>query len=209
MYFKQIAVGSMGNFSYLFGCKNTREAGIVDPAFNVSNIIKQAKDDGYKINYVFTTHSHFDHVGGHKDIIEQTGAKVAVHSLESDNLRRNNIPSDIIVEDGSEVQVGELKVEIIHTPGHTPGGICLLINGKKLITGDTLFVGDCGRTDLAGGSSKALYDSISNKLKILDDKIEIYPGHNYGHKPSSTIGEEKKLNPTMKCKSLEEFDALP
>ncbi len=208
MFFKQIPIGSMSNFSYLFGCERTRDAAVVDPAFDVGKILKQTSTDGYKIKYILTTHAHFDHIGGHKSMIDSTGAKVVAHRLEVDQIRNHQIPVDKIVEDGDEIKIGEITVRIIHTPGHTPGGICLLIGREKLITGDTLFVGDCGRTDLSGGSSKALYESIL-KLMTLDDGVEIYPGHDYGLRSSSTIGEEKKTNPAMRCRTFEEFNALP
>lgn len=208
MFFKQIPIGSMSNFSYLFGCERTLEAAVVDPAFDTGKILRQASVDGYHIKYILTTHTHFDHIGGHKSMIDSTGAKVVVHRLEADQITKNQIPADIIVEDGDEIRIGDITVRVIHTPGHTPGAICLLIDREKLITGDTLFIGDCGRTDLPGGSSKALYESIQ-KLAALDPGIEVYPGHDYGEKPYSTIGEEKKTNPAMLCRTLEEFNALP
>jgi glyoxylase-like metal-dependent hydrolase (beta-lactamase superfamily II) len=209
VYFRQILVGNMSNFSYLFGCEKAKVAAVVDPAFEVDRIKKQAVSDGFSIKYIFTTHTHFDHIGGHMDMIKKTGAKVIAHRLASSPLEKNHIPLDISVEDNDEVRVGDVQVRIIHTPGHTPEGICLLIEGRKLVTGDTLFVGDCGRTDLPGGSSKDLFSSIQKKLKTLDASVEVYPGHDYGEKPFSTIGEENKNNPAMNCKSFEEFDTLP
>ncbi|OGL53523.1 MAG: hypothetical protein A3G31_07365 [Candidatus Schekmanbacteria bacterium RIFCSPLOWO2_12_FULL_38_15] len=208
MYFKQIPLGQMGNYSYLFGCEKTKEAAVVDPAFEVDRIIKAANSDGYKIKYIFTTHGHFDHTGGHIETASKTGAKIIAHKKETGSLKRNSITVDIEVNDGDEINVGNITVKIIHTPGHTKGGICLLVDDKKLITGDTLFVGDCGRTDLGDGSSKELFNSINEKLKTLPDNIEVYSGHGYGG-AYSTIGQEKKTNPAMKCKTLEEFEALP
>ena len=198
----------MGNFSYLFGCEKTKEAAVADPAFDTATILKTAYDDGYKIKYIFTTHGHFDHTGGHKSIAEKTGAKIIAHKNEIRSLKKNEIHVDIEVSDKDEIKVGDIPVKIIHTPGHTKGGICLLVDDKKLITGDTLFVGDCGRTDLGDGSSEELFNSINEKLKALSDEIEVYPGHGYGG-AHSTIGHEKKTNPAMKCKTLKEFEALP
>lgn len=208
MYFKQLSLGNMGNFSYLFGCEKTKEAAVVDPAFEVDRIIKTANSDGYKIKYIFTTHGHFDHTGGHIGMAEKTGAKIIAHKNEAESLKKSGITVDIEVNDKDEVKVGNLAVKIIHTPGHTRGGICLLVNDEKLITGDTLFVGDCGRTDLGDGSSEKLFNSINEKLKILRDDIDVYPGHGYGG-AHSTIGQEKKTNPAMQCKTLKEFEALP
>ncbi len=209
MYFKQIPVGTMRNFSYLFGCLTSREAAIVDPAFDVEKILHQACADGYRVTTIFATHSHYDHIGELGKIVEETRAKIVAHRLEADQVGMNSLSVDRIVEDKDEIKIGQVNVRIIHTPGQTPGGICLLLDEKKLITGDTLFVGDCGRVDLPGGSAKDLYESIQYKLKSLDRGVEVYPGHHYGERPFSTIGEEIKSNPAMTCKSIEEFRALP
>lgn len=209
MYFKQIAVGPMGNFAYLFGCEKTRTAAAVDPGFDVEQTVTQAESDGYKIAFIFSTHGHHDHIGGHSEMIARTGAKVIAHRAEEEMLSKNGVPLHLPVDDGDAISVGHITVRIIHTPGHTPGAICLLIDGKKLITGDTLFVGDCGRTDLPGGSSQELFESLHKKIKPLDDAIEVYPGHDYGKNPSSTLKEEKKTNPALTCTSAAELDALP
>ena len=109
------------------------------------------------------------------------------------------------MEDGDVLTVGDVTLKIIYTPGHTADSICLLVNNKKLLTGDTLFVGECGRTDFSGGNSRSMYDSLFHKLSKLEDNIEIYPGHDYGTKPSSTLGEEKKTNYTLEQRSVEDF----
>ncbi len=133
---------------------------------------------------------------------------MVVHGGDAPGLERAGIPTDVVVKDGDRVSVGEVEVEIIHTPGHTPGGICLLAEGK-LMTGDTLFVGNCGRTDFPGGSMEQLFNSIQTRLKVLDESVEVYPGHDYGMQPTSTIGHEKKTNPTMTANTLEEFGMVP
>jgi glyoxylase-like metal-dependent hydrolase (beta-lactamase superfamily II) len=125
-------------------------------------------------------------------------AKTVAHKLSSIN-------ADVAVDDGDIIRVGNVPVKVIHTPGHTPDGICLLVDNKKLLTGDTLFVGGCGRTDLVGGNSRGMYNSLFNKLLKLGDDVEVYPGHDYGSKPSSTIGEEKRSNYTLQPRSLAEF----
>ncbi|MBI5376624.1 MAG: MBL fold metallo-hydrolase [Candidatus Schekmanbacteria bacterium] len=209
MIFKQIPIGSMANFAYIFGCDKTGDGALVDPAFDINKLLAESKKAGLTIRYIFTTHTHFDHIGGHGEIISQTAAKAVVHKLESSALKKKGISNIIEVEDNDIIQVGNIEAKIIHTPGHTPGGICILLNNEKLITGDTLFIGDCGRTDLAGGSSRQLYESIEKKIKTLHDSIEIYPGHGYGRKNYSTVREQKKSNPALMCKSLEEFEALP
>jgi hydroxyacylglutathione hydrolase len=115
------------------------------------------------------------------------------------------VDADVKVEDGDVVRVGSVEIKFIYTPGHTSDGICLLVNGTKLLTGDTLFVGECGRTDLPGGNAKSLYDSLFNKLLKLDDSVEVYPGHDYGKTPSSTIGEERRTNYVLQPRNVGEF----
>jgi glyoxylase-like metal-dependent hydrolase (beta-lactamase superfamily II) len=125
-------------------------------------------------------------------------AKIVAHKLSRANF-------DLAVEDGDVLTVGKIQIKVIYTPGHTVDSICLLVDKKKLLTGDTLFVGECGRTDFGGGSSKSMYNSLFNKLMKLDDEVEVYPGHDYGAKPSSTIGEERKSNYTLQPRSLGDF----
>ncbi len=185
------------NFSYVVADEANKEAAVVDPSFNVNAILNLATEKGLKIKYVIDTHRHQDHIAGNEQIRSRFGSKVVSHKL-------SNIGADTQVADGDTVKVGKVIIKIIHTPGHTNDSICLLLD-NKLLTGDTLFVGECGRTDLPGGSSKDMYDSLFNKLLKLDDKIEVYPGHDYGPKASSTIGEEKRTNYTLEKRTLEEF----
>jgi glyoxylase-like metal-dependent hydrolase (beta-lactamase superfamily II) len=125
-------------------------------------------------------------------------AKIVAHSL-------SRINADVKVDDGDIIHVGRIPVKTIFTPGHTPDGICLLADGQKLLTGDTLFVGECGRTDMPGGNSKNMYHSLFNKILKLKDSVEVYPGHDYGLRPYSTIGDEKRSNYTLEPRSLAEF----
>ncbi len=208
MIFKQIPVGMMENFVYVFGCEKTRKAAVVDPSADAQEIHAFVEDNGLEIEYIFATHGHGDHVGGVDSLAKRTGAKVVVHEGDAPGLKRSGIPTDVVVEDGAKINVGEIEVEVIHTPGHTPGSMCLLAEGK-LMTGDTLFVGNCGRSDLPGGSMEQLFDSLHKRLKTLDDDIEVYPGHDYGTSPTSTMRHEKATNPTLTCKTLEEFGMIP
>jgi hydroxyacylglutathione hydrolase len=197
MIFRQVSVGTFQNFSYIIGDDETHKGAIVDPAWEVDKLLGLCKEAGLTVSYVINTHSHHDHVEGNDAVVKQTHAKVVAH-------RSSPIRKDHPVNDHDSVEIGSLRVRVIHTPGHCPDHICLLVNGKVL-TGDTLFVGECGRTDLEGGDSGAMYESLFKKLMTLDDSIEVYPGHDYGSKPSSTIGEERRSNYTLKPRTKEEF----
>jgi len=197
MIFKQIPVGTFQNFAYIIGDEKTKTAALVDPAWEVDELLKQCGELGLKVTYVINTHSHHDHIEGNQAVAKRTGAKILAH--EKAPTRK-----DVGVKDGDTVEVGTLRVKVLHTPGHCPDHICLLVD-SKLMTGDLLFVGECGRTDLTGGSSGEMYNSLFNKILPLDDAIEVYPGHDYGSKPSSTIGDERKNNYTLKPRSREEF----
>ncbi len=197
MIFKQVPVGTFQNFSYILGDEKTRAAALVDPAWEVEKLLKSCDELGLKVSYVINTHSHHDHVEGNELVAKRTGAKIVTHE-------KSPVRKDVAVKDGDAIEIGSLKVRVLYTPGHCPDHICLLVDWKVL-TGDTLFVGECGRTDLAGGDSGDLYDSLVGKILPLDDSIEVYPGHDYGNKPSSTIGYERKNNYTLEPRSREEF----
>jgi len=196
MFFRQIKYGG-DNFSYVIADEATRECAVVDPSFNTDAIIRLVKDQNLLVKYIIDTHNHFDHTAGNEEIKSTFGAKVVAHKLA-------DIDKDISVDDGDTLMLGKIAIRVIYTPGHTRDGICLLADGK-LFTGDTLFVGECGRTDLPGSSSKDMYDSLFNKLMKLDDSVEVYPGHDYGSRPYSTIGLEKRTNYVLEKRTLEEF----
>jgi hydroxyacylglutathione hydrolase len=197
MFFKQIQQHG-DNFSYIIADEDAKEAAVVDSSFNASEIIKTLNAKKLKLKYIINTHGHSDHTAGNTELSAIFSAKIVAHKLSRVNF-------DVPVQDGDVLTVGKIQIKVIYTPGHTVDSICLLVDNKKLLTGDTLFVGECGRTDLLGGSSKSMYDSLFNKLMKLDDSVEVYPGHDYGLKPSSTIGEEKKSNYTLQPRSLEDF----
>lgn len=207
MYFEQIEVGPMQNFVYLIGDPATREAAVVDPAFEVDRIINIAGTNGYKIKYILLTHTHFDHIDGVPELIEKTSAEVLVHSREEKNLKSKGIDAKHAVEGGDVFKIGDIQIKILHTPGHTPGGICFVLD-DRVITGDALFVGYIGRADLPGGDPEQLYHSLFDKLAKLPEHIQVFPGHNYGIAPSSTIKQEKESNPYFQVKSKEEFVEL-
>jgi hydroxyacylglutathione hydrolase len=197
MFFKQVQRHS-DNFSYVIADNATREAIVVDSSYNAGEITRILKAENLKLKYVISTHGHSDHTAGNQELRSTFGAKIVAHNL-------SRINANMTVADGDIIHIGSITVKIIHTPGHTPDGICLLVNNQKLLTGDTLFVGECGRTDLPGGNSKSMYGSLFHKLLKLSDNVEVYPGHDYGPKPSSTIGEERRSNYTLKPRSLAEF----
>jgi len=196
MFFKQVK--HMGdNFSYVLADEATKEAAVVDPSFNADAIMRIVRDQGLKVRYVINTHDHPDHTLGNDEIRSAFGAKIVAHQL-------SGIRKDVSVVDGDVIKLGKTVVKVIHTPGHSPDSICLLVDGK-LLTGDTLFVGECGRTDLPGGNPESLYNSFFGKLMKLDDDVEVYPGHDYGPKPHSTIGVERKTNYVLEKRMLKEF----
>jgi len=200
MFFRQVQQHG-DNFSYIIADDATREAAVVDSSFNAGEIIRVLKTENLKLKYVINTHGHPDHTAGNEELLSTFSAKTVAHKL-------SRINADVEVEDGDFIHLGNVSIKVIHTPGHAPDSICLLIDNKKLLTGDTLFVGECGRTDLPGGDSRSMYDSLFSKLLKLDDAVEVYPGHDYGAKPYSTIGEERRTNYVLQPRSLMEFIAF-
>ncbi len=206
MFVKQIQVGGFAVFAYIVACKVTNEALVIDPAAEEDRIFKEAESRGYNIKYIVNTHSHIDHVMGNRRMKELTNAEIIIHEKESSALIQQSSsmmqmfhaqpspPADITVREGDIITIGETSLRVIHTPGHSPGCICLYHNGM-VFTGDTLFVGGVGRTDLGGGSLQQLVSSIREKLFVLPNETVVAPGHNYGDAPNSTIGREKVNNP--------------
>lgn len=208
MIVKQMIVGNMGVCCYILGCEKTKECAVVDPGGNETQILDQVKQLGFTVKYIIATHGHADHVCGNRTLKEQTGALIIMHQADEDFFGQEEVkqffsvlglehspPADIIVNEGDVIEIGEEKIQVIHTPGHTPGGMCLY-NEPDLFTGDTLFAGGIGRTDFPGGEHKQLMDSINQKLFSLPAETVVWPGHGYGGS-SSTIGEEKQGNPYL------------
>ncbi len=196
MIFEQIAVGGDRNFGYLVGDEQSKKALLVDPSYNQKKVLSLVSEQGLEVIYVANTHGHYDHSQLSGRIARATGAQVVCHKSAAG-------AGQLGVEDSDQLEVGSLPVKILHTPGHTADSICLLAE-DKLITGDTLFVGKVGGTDLGPGA-RAEYESLFGKLLKLNDDVEVWPGHDYGVRPSSTIGEERRENPFLLCGSFEEF----
>jgi hydroxyacylglutathione hydrolase len=197
MFFKQVQQ-HRDNFSYIIADEITRETAVVDSSYNAGKIIRVLKAENLKLKYIINTHSHSDHTAGNQKLYSIFDAKIVAHRL-------SRINAHVTVNDGDIIDIGSIPMKVIYTPGHTSDSICLLVDNKKLLTGDTLFVGECGRTDLPGGNSATMYKSLFHKLLKLSDDVEVYPGHDYGPKSNSTIGEEKRSNYTLETRSIQEF----
>ena len=187
----------MKNFDYLLMDDSSREAVAIDSGWETSPVVKVAREDGMDVKYVIATHGHFDHVETLAELAGKLGAQTVAH--ESSEL-----PTDIRVRGGDELKIGGTGVKVIHTPGHTRDSICLF-DGKNVFTGDTLFIGNCGRTDLPGGSTSELFHSLHSVLMGLPRETVVYPGHDYGEVRSRTLGEEMQSNPTLLARNLKEF----
>lgn len=194
---KQIRTGPMENFSYLIFDVESKEAIVIDSGWETGPIVEAVRGDGLTVKYAAATHGHFDHVETLPDLARQLGAKVVVHEA-------SELEGDVRVRGGDTLQIGGSRVTVVHTPGHTEDSICLL-QGKNLCTGDTLFIGNCGRTDLPGGSAEKLYHSLHDVILALPADTIVYPGHDYGDVPYRELGEERKTNPTLRAGSLREF----
>lgn len=209
MFLKQMQVGHMAVFAYLLGDPATGEALVIDPAANGDAIIALASENNLKIKYIINTHGHVDHIGGNQAIKDKTGAQIIIHESDADMLvstpamilkmfgAKKSPAADRTVRDGDIISVGGVTLNVLHTPGHSPGSMSLHTDGY-VFTGDTLFVGGVGRTDLPGGSWQVMARSIRQKLLTLPDDTKVLPGHNYGAAPTSTIGREKKSNPFLR-----------
>ncbi len=197
----------MATFCYLVGDPASCACALVDPAFDTRHLLDLAAEAGYAVRYVINTHRHPDHCAGNAAIVAATGARLMIHRDDADALDgflnrafcravggRPSPPPDILLQHNDTIAIGGLTLTVLHTPGHTPGGICLYTPGH-LITGDTLFAGSVGRTDLPGGSAPDLLDSIRKQIYMLPEKTIVWPGHDYGPTPASTVGQEKRTNP--------------
>ena len=206
MYLKRLVVGIYAANCYVLADEKTKETAVIDPGGDCEDILRLIREENLKPKYIILTHGHLDHIGAVKELKEKTKAMVLIHELDKDMLvdeKKNlsffvsaNIRAvlpDRLLKDGDILELGELKLEIIHTPGHTEGSICIKV-GDSIFSGDTLFYGSIGRTDLPGGSYNDIINSIKEKILIFKDDTVVYPGHG----SSTTVGFERVNNPFLK-----------
>ncbi len=221
LYFAQIPVGQMANLAYLIGSRSTREVVLVDPAWSVDALLDRAEADGMKPIGALVTHYHQDHVGGEifgmeiegvARLLERCPVPLYVNQHEADGTRQVTGASESDLRrmsGGDQIEIGEVRVRLLHTPGHTPGSQCFLVEEAggpgRLVSGDTLFLGSCGRVDLPGSDPEAMYRSLNEILKRLPDETLVYPGHLYSSEASDTLGNEKRTNPFLRVSSLDQF----
>jgi len=209
MQIQQVKLSKMATFCYLVADEASQTCALIDPAFDTDRLISLAADQGLTITHIINTHNHSDHTAGNAAVITATGAKLYIHQRDAAALGRlfnrgfsrlmggkGSPPPDVLLKDNDAIQIGSVTLNVIHTPGHTPGGICLHTDGH-LFTGDTVFVGSAGRTDLPGGSKRQLETSIATRICSLPENTILWPGHDYGPTPSSTIAREMRSNPFM------------
>jgi len=205
MTIEQIKIG-FDNFSYIIYDKPSKKAAVVDPSYNALKQVEFIKSNDLELVYVINTHYHSDHTDKNKRLLNTFPQSKLVAS-KTDSFYLKYIV-DVLVNDGDQLKIGELALSFISTPGHTPGGISVVVNDEAILTGDTLFIDDCGRADLPGGNVNDLFHSLQ-KIKTLPDHLKLYPGHDYGSKPYDTLGNQKKTNKTLVAKNIEEFSKIP
>ena len=194
----QIPVGEMSNYTYIIADEDTDLAAVIDPSWELDKVFSALKKNGWTAKYVINTHTHFDHVLGNEQVSSITKAKIVQH--ENSKLER-----DIAVKDGQTIELGKTQLRVLHTPGHSEDSICLVLDEKLVFTGDTLFVGTCGRIDLPGSDPSKMYQSLFEVVSKLDEKLVVYPGHNYGPSETSTIGRERATNYVLQPRTREQF----
>ncbi len=205
LHVERVVVGLLSVNCYLLICKETNKCVVIDPGNDGDYILQKVAELNSSVSYIINTHGHFDHIGGNKYLKEKTRAPLAIHSLDKTLMTRAqehatlydlfvdpSPPPDILLEDGQIIEVGSLKIKVIHTPGHTKGGVCLHVD-SHLFSGDTLFEGSIGRTDLPGGNFHELINSINTRLAPLDGATMVYPGHG----GVTTMEREEKTNPFL------------
>ncbi|MGI0038052.1 MAG: hydroxyacylglutathione hydrolase family protein [Nitrososphaera sp.] len=194
----QIPAGQMANYTYIIADEESDLAAVIDPSWELDKIFSALKRNGWTAKYIINTHSHFDHVLGNEQVASVTGAKIIQHE-------NSKLVKDVAVKDGQVIKLGSTRLSVLHTPGHSEDSICLVLGDQLVFTGDTLFVGNCGRIDLPGSDPAKMYHSLFDVVAKLDEKLTVYPGHNYGTTETSTIGRERSTNFVLQPKTKQEF----
>lgn len=210
LYVRQLELGPMQNFVYLVGRADHPDTAVIDPAWDVPAILAAAKEDGRRITHALVSHRHYDHCNGVPDLLAEGGIRVIANEHDASDLMCDVPASDITaVSGGDVVDVGGLSIRCIHTPGHTPGSQSFLVEAPRpaLMSGDTVFVNGCGRCDLPGGDPAVMYDTLSRVLGALPGETALYPGHDYGDVPTSSLSRERERNPYFQFETVDEFVA--
>tara|TARA_B100001964_G_scaffold219518_1_gene261662 strand:- start:2715 stop:3398 length:684 start_codon:yes stop_codon:yes gene_type:complete len=215
---EQIQVGPMQNFAYIVGSSSSREVAVVDPAWDIAGLLDVINERGYKLVAALVTHYHPDHCGGSfgsnnvngvAELLETNPVRIYTNKVEADGLKKVTGISDNDmkkVESGDKLKIGNIEIEFLHTPGHTPGSQCFMVK-QTLVSGDTLFIDGCGRVDLPGSSSEDMFHSLQ-KLATLPDDTLLLPGHNYSQVPRATMEETKRINTYMRINDLETWQMM-
>ncbi len=193
----QLEVGGMQNFTYVLEDEQTGEAVIIDPSWDLDLVLDVVEKNNLQVKYVINTHHHFDHTIGNDAIVKKTNSKIMQHKASS-------LKNDVTLSDGDKIKFGNSELTAIHTPGHSKDSMCFVGDGK-IFSGDTLFVGNCGRVDLPEGDARELYHSLFDVIYKMNENLVLYPGHNYGNSPTSTLGREKKTNFVLQPRTEDEF----
>lgn len=195
----------MDNFSYITYDQKTKSAALVDPSFDATKALEFIAKNKLKLLYIINTHHHSDHTGDNQRVLNSQSCELIISSLGEAEFSFGN---EIRVADGEVLSIGEVNLKFLHTPGHTLDGLCIIVDDEALITGDTLFIGDCGRCDLPGSNIAQMFETLQ-KIKSLPDHLIVYPGHDYGDKSFDTLGNQKRINKTLLAKNLGEFSKIP
>ena len=205
MIIKELAVGPIMANCFIVGCERTKSAVVIDPGDEANKILLSLAESNLTVKYILNTHGHFDHVGGNKQMKDATGADILIHAMDANMLEQlsvasmafglsveNSPPADRTIDEGDQITFGDITLNVLHTPGHSPGGISFYTDQIAFV-GDSLFAGSIGRTDFPGGDYNTLISSIKTKLFPLGDDVRVYTGHG----PATTIGQEKRMNPFL------------
>lgn len=198
LLFEQLKLGPMDNFHYVFGSHSAGLSAIVDPGFEPRRLLEVAQQGDFEVSHIVLTHSHRDHIAALGKVQDRVDADLVAHP-------DSQMDPDVLAEDGATIEVAGVEVTCHHTPGHAPDHVAYEVAGEKLLTGDALFVGDCGRVDLPGADVDAMWETLMNVLPSLDPELEVYPGHDYGPEPHRSLATELEENFTLEKRDLEAF----